>query len=82
MNMQEATRKMKADSYKMAGLSLEVRNNILANVKEALIDSSEKIFAANKMELPSQLRKDLSLMDISFLMLQKELMNLLSFLTL
>ena len=81
MNMQEATRKMKADSYKMAGLSLEVRNNILANVKEALIDSSEKIFAA-KMELPSQLRKDLSLMDISFLMLQKELMNLLSFLTL
>mgnify|MGYP007107737081 CR=1 FL=1 len=59
MNMQEATRKMKADSYKMAGLSLEVRNNILAN-----------------------LRKDLSLMNISFLMLQKELMNLLSFLTL
>lgn len=51
MNMQEATRKMKADSYKMSGLSLEVRNNILANVKEALIDSSEKIFAANKKDL-------------------------------
>ena len=88
--MQEATCKMKADSYKMAGLSPEVRNNILANVKEALIDSSEKIFAAKKktlrqqmkMELPSQLRKDLSLMNINFLMLQKELMNLLSYLTL
>lgn len=51
MNMQEATRKMKADSYKMAGLSIEVRNNILAHIKEALIANSADIFAANKKDL-------------------------------
>ncbi len=51
MNMQKATRRMKADSYKMAGLSLEIRNNILANVKKALIDNKEKIFQANNKDL-------------------------------
>ena len=46
MNIKEATREMKADSYKMAGLSLEVRNNILANVKNALIENKDKLFEA------------------------------------
>ena len=32
MNMQEATSKMKADSYKMAALSEYTRNNILPQV--------------------------------------------------
>ena len=34
MNMQEATSKMKADSYKMAALSEDTRNNILAHRSE------------------------------------------------
>lgn len=51
MNMIEATKQMKADSYKMAALSLEVRNRILINVKEALINNKEKIFEANKNDL-------------------------------
>ena len=51
MNIKEATREMKADSYKMAGLSLEVRNNILANVKNALIENKDKIFEANNKDL-------------------------------
>lgn len=47
MNMQEATSKMKADSYKMAALSEDTRNNILAHVKDALIAHKDEIFAAN-----------------------------------
>ena len=42
MNMQEATSKMKADSYKMAALSEDTRNNILAHVKDALIAHKER----------------------------------------
>ena len=34
MEIQKVTAKMKADSYKMAALSLEVRNSILRNVKK------------------------------------------------
>ena len=49
--MQEATRRMKADSYKMAALSLEVRNRILANVKAALLENKEAIFAANQLDM-------------------------------
>ena len=51
MNMQEATGKMKTDSYKMAALSLEVRNDILKAVKEALLANREAIFAANKKDM-------------------------------
>ncbi|MDO4467450.1 MAG: glutamate-5-semialdehyde dehydrogenase [Bacillota bacterium] len=51
MNMLEATKKMKADSYKMAALSLDVRNTILKNVKEALILNQEAIFEANKKDM-------------------------------
>ena len=47
MNMQEATSKMKADSYKMAALSEDTRNNILAHVKDALIAHKDEIFAAS-----------------------------------
>ena len=50
-NMQNITRKMKQDSYKMASLSLETRNQILSAVKEALMAAKEDIFAANKMDL-------------------------------
>lgn len=49
--MQEVTRQMKLDSYKMASLSLEVRNNILKNVKQALIENKEAIFAANQKDM-------------------------------
>lgn len=51
MEIQKVTAKMKADSYKMAALSLEVRNNILKNVKDALINNQEDIFSANKMDM-------------------------------
>lgn len=51
MDIQAVTAKMKADSSKMAALSLEVRNNILKNVKEALLHKKEEIFAANKMDM-------------------------------
>ena len=51
MEIQKVTAKMKADSYKMAALSLDVRNGILKNVKEALIKNQEEIFKANKMDM-------------------------------
>ena len=51
MNMQEATSKMKADSYKMAALSEDTRNNILAHVKDALIANKDEIFAANAKDM-------------------------------
>lgn len=41
MDIQTITAGMKADSYKMAALSLETRNNILKNVKEALLENKE-----------------------------------------
>ncbi len=51
MNMQEATSKMKADSYKMAALSEDTRNNILEHVKVALIAHKDEIFAANEKDM-------------------------------
>ena len=51
MEIQKVTAKMKADSYKMAALSLEVRNNILKKVKEALMQNREEIFSANKRDM-------------------------------
>ena len=51
MDIQAVTAKMKADSSKMAALSLEVRNNILKNVKEALLKNRTAIFEANKMDM-------------------------------
>ena len=51
MGMIEVTRKMKSDSYKMASLSIETRNNILKNVREALIKNQQVIFAANKTDM-------------------------------
>ena len=51
MNMQEATSIMKADSYKMAALSEDTRNNILVHVKDALIAHKDEIFAANEKDM-------------------------------
>ena len=51
MDIQSVTARMKADSYKMAALSLETRNSILKNVKEALLKNKEEIFKANKMDM-------------------------------
>ena len=51
IDIQKITAQMKADSYKMAALSLEIRNKILKNVKEALLKNREAIFEANKMDL-------------------------------
>lgn len=51
MNIQQSTIEMKADSYKMAALSLDKRNNILKNVKEALIANKDKIFEANHEDM-------------------------------
>ncbi len=49
--MMEATRAMKADSYKMAALSCQVRNDILQGVKEALLQNAASIFEANAKDL-------------------------------
>lgn len=51
MDIKSVTAQMKADSFKMAALSLETRNTILKNVKEALLNHREEIFAANKMDM-------------------------------
>lgn len=51
MNIQQSTIEMKADSYKMAALSLDKRNNILKNVKEALMANRDKIFEANHEDM-------------------------------
>ena len=55
MNMQEATSIMKADSYKMAALSEDTRNNILAHVKDALIAHKDEPMRTG---LPHQSRRD------------------------
>ncbi len=49
--MMEATRAMKADSYKMAALSCQARNDILQGVKEALLQNAASIFEANAKDL-------------------------------
>lgn len=46
-----ATAKMKSDSYKMAALPFETRNAILENVKAALYENADAIFAANKQDM-------------------------------
>ena len=51
LSMAEATRRMKEDSYKMADLSLAVRNTILRNVKESLLTHKEEIFEANRADM-------------------------------
>lgn len=50
-DIQAVTAQMKADSYKMAALSLEKRNTILKNVKEALLKNKDEIFRANKLDM-------------------------------
>lgn len=50
-NMAEITRKMKADSFRMASLSEEVRNRILRAVKETLLENREEIFTENRKDL-------------------------------
>ena len=51
MDIKAVTAQMKADSYKMAALSLETRNIILKNVKDALLGNKGAIFKANKMDM-------------------------------
>lgn len=51
MTMREATAIMKNDSYKMAALSIEDRNNILINIKDALIRNKASIFEANAVDM-------------------------------
>lgn len=58
--MIEITKKMKADSYKMAALDIETRNFILKNVRQALIDNSAEIFAANKTDLENSVKNNIA----------------------
>lgn len=51
MNMKEATKKMKQDSPKLAGLSEAQRNLALEKVKEALLLNKEMIFLENKKDM-------------------------------
>lgn len=49
--MQNITQKMKNDSYKMAALDIETRNNILLKIKDALFENKNEIFEANEKDL-------------------------------
>ena len=51
--MKEATKKMKQDSPKLAGLSEAQRNLALEKVKEALLLNKEEIFLENKKDMES-----------------------------
>lgn len=51
MDIRSKVKKMKEDSPKMAGLSLETRNQALLAVAEALQQQKEKIFEANQKDL-------------------------------
>lgn len=51
INIKEAAASMKQDSTKMAALSVDIRNNALEAVKNALIKEKENIFAANKEDM-------------------------------
>ena len=51
MNYQEFTGKIKEDSFKMALLSSDVRNNALAEIVKALSENKEQIVAANALDL-------------------------------
>ena len=50
MDYREAAREMKADSYKMASLSSEVRNKALSDIAEALEKNKAEIFSANERD--------------------------------
>lgn len=50
MDFKEMARDMKADSFKMASLSEEVRNKALKAIAEALEEHHEEIFAANETD--------------------------------
>ena len=51
MNIKEATRKMKQDSFRMAALSGEQRNAALEAVRIALLANREAIFKANHEDM-------------------------------
>ncbi|MCI2061593.1 MAG: glutamate-5-semialdehyde dehydrogenase [Eubacteriaceae bacterium] len=51
MDYIETARQVKADSYTLAGLSTDRRNEALAAIAEALTANKEEIFAANRRDL-------------------------------
>lgn len=51
MNIKEATKKMKQDSFRMAALSQEQRNAALEAVRTALLANQEAVFQANREDM-------------------------------
>lgn len=51
MVIRDEVKKMKADSFRMAALTLEVRNQALARAAEALQERSAEIFEANREDM-------------------------------
>ena len=51
MNVKDMVKEMKADSFKTASLTEEIRNNALAEIIKALEENSADIFAANKSDM-------------------------------
>lgn len=51
MDYSEVARQVKADSFKMASLSEEVRNGALANIADKLDAERQDIFAANQQDM-------------------------------
>lgn len=59
-NMYEKIKKMKADSAKVAALSLEARNNALLKIAEALESNQERIIEANKLDMEVAEKENIS----------------------
>lgn len=62
MNIKEATKKMKQDSFRMAALSQEQRNAALEAVRTALLANQEAVFQANREEWKRQRKRELQLL--------------------
>ena len=60
MDIKSVTAQMKTDSYQMAALPLEVRNTILKNVKNALLERKNEIFEANKQDMDAAAENGIS----------------------
>lgn len=59
-SIQEVTRRMKQDSYKMATLSSDTRNQLLSSVAIALEKNKDAIFAANHDDMERAERDNIS----------------------
>jgi len=60
VNISEITKKIKEDSFLMACISNDIRNNALIEIVSALMDNKERIFEANKVDLKNAIEVNIS----------------------